>query len=185
MPDYTEPINSTATVDTPEAIKLHIAQLFGRKTGVPFLYNSASSLETAVERIVHLLGTKTTVPFLYAGHFDPDDVRETPLVDSLAWTGGNSLHPFNGKPLIQVRLEGDQRALFMAYDRVVCLDNAECDWCDPVWWDFQLEVNEVPVGASISGLMDAGLAGPVVVEARDLPPDAVDESDDSTDEEES
>lgn len=183
MPDYTEPFNSTAAVDTPEAIAKHIAHLCGQKTGVPFLYNTAAPVDAVVERIIRLLGTKTLVPFLLAGHFAPDDVRATPLVESLAWTGVDSLHPFNGKPLIQVRLEDDERVLFMAYDRVVCLDNAECDWCDPVWWDFQLEVNEVPDGASISGLLEAGLPGPVVVEARDLPPEAFDESDDSNTEE--
>ncbi|WP_350270820.1 hypothetical protein AAFP32_04515 [Brevibacterium sp. CBA3109] len=150
------------------------------QTAVPFL-RSAATLEAVEEHIVHLLGTKTEVPFLYAGHFDSDDVRATPLVDSLAWTGVGSLHPFNAKPLIQVSLEGDERVLFMAYDRVACVDNAECMRCDQVWWHFQLEVNEVPDGASMSGLMDVGLPGPVVVEARDLPPEAFDESDDSTD----
>lgn len=179
MRENTEPFNSTATATTSQAIEEHIAHLLGRETAVPFLNNTAAPPESVVERIVHLLGQQTEVPFLYAGHFAPDDPRETPLVDSLAWTGAGSLHPFNGKPLIQVSLVGDDRVLFMAYDRVVCVDRAECTWCDPVWWDFQLEVNGVPVGASMSGLMDAGLPGPVVVEARDLPPEAFDESNDS------
>lgn len=146
---------------------------------VPFL-RSATTPQTVEEHIAHLLATKTQVPFLYAGHVDPDDVRATPLVDSLAWTGAGSLHPFNNKPLIQVSLEGDDGVLFMAYDRVVCVDNEDCMRCDQVWWHFQLEVNEVPNEASISGLMDVGLPGPVVIEATDLPPEAFDESDDST-----
>ncbi|QUL78077.1 hypothetical protein [Brevibacterium sp. SMBL_HHYL_HB1] len=152
------------------------------ETSVPFLRSAVTS-QAVEEHIVHLLGTKTEVPFLLAGHFAPDDARATPLVDSLAWTGAGSLHPFNAKPLIQVNLEGDERVLFMAYDRVVCVDNAECTRCDQVWWHFQLEVNEVPDGASISGLLDAGLPGPVVVEASDLPPEAFEESDDSNTEE--
>lgn len=152
------------------------------QTPVPFL-RSAATPQAVEEHIAHLLGTETLVPFLYAGHVDPDDVRATPLVDSLAWTGAGSLHPFNNKPLIQVSLEGDDRVLFTAYDRVACVYNEDCMRCDQVWWHFQLEVNEVPDGASISGLMDVGLPGPVVIEANDLPPEAFDGSEDSTSDE--
>ncbi|MGO0605939.1 hypothetical protein [Brevibacterium linens] len=144
--------------------------------------NTAATSQTVEKHIAHLFGTKTVVPFLYAGHVDHHDPAATPIVDALAWSGYQHLHPFTGKGLVAIQLENDSRVLFAAFDRLTCIDTA-CATCESIWEDYQSEINAVPEDASISGLMEAGLDGPVVIDARDLPPEAFDESEDSTSEE--
>lgn len=144
--------------------------------------NTTTTPQAFKEHIAHLLGTKTVVPYLYAGHVDHDDPAATPTVKRMQWPRIKHLHPFTGKPLIAIQLEDDSRVLFAAFDRLACADTA-CATCDSIWEDYQSEINAVPEDASISGLMEAGLGDPVVIDARDLPPEAFDESDDSTSDE--
>ncbi|MGZ1492525.1 hypothetical protein [Brevibacterium sediminis] len=134
--------------------------------------------ELATGHISHLFGQAVAVPFLYAGHVHRDDPAATPTVERMAVSGRKHLHPFTGKPLIAIQLENDSRLLFAAFDRLACGDT-DCGTCDSIWEDYQSEINAVPEDASISGLMEAGLDGPVVIDARDLPPEAVDETEDS------
>ncbi|SMX96757.1 hypothetical protein [Brevibacterium antiquum] len=144
--------------------------------------NTTATPQAIEEHIAHLFGTKTVVPFLYAGHVDHDDPAATPTVEGMGVSGRKHRHPFTGKPLIAIRLEDDSRVLFAAFDRLACADTA-CATCDSIWEDYQSEIKAVPKDASISGLMEAGLGDPVIIDARDLPPEAFDESEDSTSEE--
>ncbi|SMX91475.1 hypothetical protein BI49514_02404 [Brevibacterium iodinum ATCC 49514] len=119
--------------------------------------------------VAHLLASDVIVPFLYLGHFAEDDYQATPVVASLAYIGTETKHPFTGKPLMQVVLEEDSRVLFVAYDRMVCASDSDCPLCDPLWDEYRCYVDEVPEGRGISALLEAGLPGPVVIDARDIP----------------
>ncbi|MCS4592643.1 hypothetical protein KTJ89_06545 [Brevibacterium sediminis] len=146
--------------------------------------NTTTTPQATEEHIAHLVETKTVVPYLYAGHVDHDDPAATPTVERMAVSGRSHRHPypFTGKPLIAIQLEDDSRVLLAAFDRLACTDTT-CATCDSIWEDYQSEINAVPEDASISGLMEAGLGDPVIIDARDLPPEAFDESDDSTSDE--
>lgn len=146
--------------------------------------NTTTTPHAIEEHIAHLFGTKTVVPFLYAGHVDHNDPAATPTVERMAVSGRSHRHPhpFTDKPLIAIRLEDDSRVLFAAFDRLACTDT-DCATCGSIWEDYRSEINAVPEDASISGLMEAGLGDPVIIDARDLPPEAFDEAEDSTSDE--
>lgn len=130
---------------------------------------SEQELRQATDRVTHLFGEGGVVPFLYAGHFAPDDPRATPRIDTIAWTGNAPYHPFTGVPLVQIQINGDDRLLWAAHDRVACT-RRECPVCEGVWETYTALIGDAAEGGAISGLLTT-TNGPLIIDAKDLPPD--------------
>jgi hypothetical protein len=128
------------------------------------------------EHLTHLMtGGSVHVPYMHVGHHRRDDPAASPEVTTLLAADGLPPHPYNGKPVVLVRLV-DERLLIAATDRLA--HTRECSRCVPIWERF----DELLAGTPDGGMLSAGMGvttseGPamLLVDAEDVPEEYGDE----------
>ena len=129
------------------------------------------------EHLRHLMteGGAAHVPYMRVGHYRRDAPEASPEVAVAIAASGLPPHPYNGKPVVLVRLV-DESLLIAATDRLA--HTPECTRCAPIWRRFDELLKDIPE----AGMLSAGIEvttseGPAIllVGVEDVPEDEPDE----------